>query len=135
MAYTTHENQIRRRIAGRTSIGASVLLIIVGVLSVLQGISAVADDELFIVDAEYVYEFTTSTWGWIHIVIGAALAICALGLLAETTWGRGAAMTVAALSILANFLSVPYEPAWSILIIALDVVVIWAISTWRGATE
>ena len=106
----------------------------VGVLSVLEGIAAVAEDELFVVGVEYVYEFDVTTWGWIHIVLGAVLIISAFGLITGTSSARGLAIAIAALSILANFLWLPYYPWWSILIIALNIVVIWAIATWRPRT-
>ncbi|NEW38120.1 hypothetical protein GV794_17900 [Nocardia cyriacigeorgica] len=125
------ESPVRQGIAAGTSIGAAILLLTVGVLSILQGISAVAEDQLFVVGIEYVYEFDTTTWGWIHIALGIILVICALGLMTGTTWGRVAAVAIAALSIIANFLWLPYYPAWSILIIVLNVVVIWAVTTWN----
>ena len=131
MTTTPQEHPVRQGIAAGTSIGAAILLVTVGVLSILEGISAVANDKLFVAGIDYVYEFDTTSWGWIHIVLGILLVIAALGLMAGTTWGRVVAITIAALSILANFLWLPYYPWWSLLIIALDVVVIWAVSTWK----
>lgn len=133
-ATTSGGTPIKQGVAAGTSIGAAILLLTVGVLSLLQGISAVADDELFVVGVNYIYEFDISTWGWIHIVLGAVLIISALGLLTGTTWGRVLAVCIAALSILANFLWLPYYPWWSTLVIALNVVVIWAVTTWRPQT-
>lgn len=57
--------------------------------------------------------------------------IVAIGLLAGQTWGRVMAMVIAALAIIANFLWLPYYLWWSILIIIINVVVIWAVATWR----
>ncbi|MBF6171939.1 DUF7144 family membrane protein [Nocardia blacklockiae] len=128
---TSPYDPVRQGFAGGASIGAATLLLTVGLLSLFQGISAVADDDLFVAGAEYVYEFDATAWGWTHIVLGVILAVCSVGLVTGTAWGRGAAIGIAALSILANFLSLPYYPWWSILIIALDVVVIWAVTTWR----
>lgn len=122
---------VRQGLAAGTSIGAAILLLTVGVLSIFEGISAVAEDDLFVVGPEYIYQFDTTGWGWIHIVLGAILIICALGLMTGSTWGKVAAIIIAALTIIANFLSLPYYPWWSILIIALSIVVIWAVSTWH----
>ncbi|MFF0456308.1 hypothetical protein [Nocardia africana] len=135
MTTTPQEHPVRQGIAAGTSIGAAILLVTVGVLSILEGISAVANDKLFVVGVDYVYQFDTTPWGWIHIVLGILLVIAALGLMAGTTWGRIVAMTLAALSILANFLWLPYYPAWSILVIALNVVVIWAVATWNPGRD
>jgi hypothetical protein len=124
------QHSVRQGIAAGTSIAAAILLFVVGVLSVLEGISGIAADRLLVVGADYVYKLDTRSWGWIHVVVGVVLVVAAVGLLMGTTWGRVAAMVVAAVSIVENFLWLPYYPAWSILIIALDVVVIWAVATW-----
>jgi len=47
------------------------------------------------------------------------------------TWARVVALSLAALSLIANFLSLPYYPWWSIILIVLNVIVIWAISSWH----
>ncbi|MFC9898058.1 hypothetical protein ACFVMC_30580 [Nocardia sp. NPDC127579] len=129
------EHPVRQGVAMGTAIGAAILLFTVGLLNLFEGISAVADDSVFVIGPEYSYKFDLTAWGWIHIVTGILLLICAIGLATGTTWGRVAAITLAAISIVTNFLSLPYYPAWSILIIALDVVVIWAVSTWKPATD
>jgi len=126
---TTHP--VRQGVAAGVSIGASILLLTVGLLQLFQGISAVVEDDLFIVGPQYVYQFDTTAWGWVHIVLGAILIISAFGLMTGATWARIAAITLLAVSIVANFLSLPYYPYWALLITALDIVVIWAISTWR----
>ncbi|WP_405179921.1 DUF7144 family membrane protein [Nocardia sp. NBC_01377] len=132
--HQTGESPVKQGIAAGTSIGAAILLLTLGVLQIFEGISAVANDELFVVGPEYIYQFDTTGWGWIHIVLGAILVISAIGLMTGSAWGKVAAIVIAALTIIANFLSLPYYPWWSILIIALSIVVIWAVSTWHPNT-
>ncbi|MGV9664295.1 DUF7144 family membrane protein [Nocardia niigatensis] len=132
MAHSTApEPTLKQGLAAGTTIAAGILLLVVGVLSILQGISAVASDDLLVVGYDYVYKMNTTGWGWIHIGLGIIEVIVAIGLLRGTTWGRIAALVLASLSIVENFLWIPYYPAWSLLIIALDVVVIWAIATYK----
>ncbi|MGW6725619.1 DUF7144 family membrane protein [Nocardia sp. NPDC055029] len=121
----------RQAVAEGISIAAAFMLVILAAVSILQGISAIVDDKFYVAGIEYVYEFDTTTWGWIHVVLGAVALICGLGLAIGSTWGRYGALGIAALVIIANFMSLPYYPAWSIVIIALSVVVIWAVCTWR----
>ncbi|RDI49674.1 DUF7144 family membrane protein [Nocardia mexicana] len=116
-------------------LAAAILLITVGALDILQGISAVGADQLYFVGVEYVYQFDTTAWGWIHIAVGIVLALTGIGLMSGTAWARIAALLVASLSIIANFMSLPYYPAWSIVILVLDVVVIWAVATWHVQTR
>ncbi|QLY27744.1 DUF7144 family membrane protein [Nocardia huaxiensis] len=129
---TTDDHPVKQGFAAGTSIAAAILMLVIGALSILEGISAIASDDLLIVNVnDYIYRFNTTGWGWTHLIIGGLVVISAVGLLAGTTWGRAMAMVLAAVSIVANFLWLPYYPAWSLLIIALDVVVIWAIATWK----
>jgi hypothetical protein len=72
-----------------------------------------------------------TTWGWIHLVLGALVALVGLALFTGTPWARVSAVVICAISIIANFLWLPYYPWWSTLIIALNIVVIWAVSTWK----
>ncbi|MFD1812037.1 DUF7144 family membrane protein [Rhodococcus gannanensis] len=116
-----------------TAMGAAIIMVTVGIVQFLQGIAAVAEDEVFVVGIEYVYQFDLTTWGWIHIVIGVIVTAVGFVLITGAAWARMAAIVVAAISMIANFLWIPYYPWWSLLIIALDVVVIWAVSTWKPA--
>ncbi|UQB73175.1 hypothetical protein KI427_01670 [Rhodococcus ruber] len=127
----SQDTSVKQGVAAGTSIGAAIILTTIGILQIFQGIAAVAEDELFVVGIEYTYKFDFTTWGWIHIVFGVVIVLVGLALFTGATWARVAAIVLAALSILANFMWLPYYPWWSILIIALDVVVIWAVSTWN----
>ncbi|MFE2124485.1 hypothetical protein ACFW9U_28015 [Rhodococcus aetherivorans] len=126
---------VKQGIAAGTSIGAAVIMATIGILQFFQGIAAVAEDEVFVQGQEYTFKFDLTTWGWIHIVFGVVMVVVGIALISGATWARVAAIVIAALSILANFLWLPYYPWWSILIIALDVVVIWAISTWNPRAD
>ena len=127
----SEDTSVKQKVAAGTSMGAAILLVTVGVLQVLQGIAAVAKDEVFVVGINYTYKFDLTAWGWIHIGLGVVLAVVGVFLFTGATWARVTAMIVAALSILANFLWLPHYPWWSILIIALDAFVIWAVATWK----
>jgi hypothetical protein len=48
--------------------------------------------------------------------------------LSGRTWARIVGITVAALSATANFLFIPYYSFWSMVIIAVDIFVIWALA-------
>ncbi|NNH71178.1 hypothetical protein HLB23_15100 [Nocardia uniformis] len=122
---------VRQGVAAGVSIGAAVLLLTAGVLSLLEGIAAVAKDDLFVAGPSYIYRMDITSWGWIHILVGALLIISAIALMTGALWARITAIGLAALSIISNFLWLPYYPLWSILIIALDIVVIWALATWN----
>ena len=67
---------------------------------------------------------------WSDVLAGSLLGVAiGLGLLFGQTWARVAGIAVAVLVALANFAWLPHFPLWSLLIIAFNVVVIWALTT------
>jgi hypothetical protein len=66
--------------------------------------------------------------------MGALLVATGIGLFGRQAWAGVTAIVLASLSALANFFFIPYYPFWSILVIALNVWVIWAL-TRPGAIE
>jgi hypothetical protein len=126
----TERRPPRQVIAAGASFAAGALLLTGALLTLLEGISALVNDELLIIGPNYIYRFNTTTWGCIHIVLAILLAAVAIGLILGATWARVTAIILASLSIVVNFLWLPYYPIWSIVVIALDIIVIWAIATW-----
>ena len=112
---------------------AAIMLIMVGVFQGLQGLVAIFENEFYVTTRNYTFQFDATTWGWIHLIGGIIVAFAGWGLLSGRTWARTVAIVVAVLSAIANFLWIPYYPFWSLLIIALDVVVIWAVAAHGGA--
>lgn len=133
MSNTDQETESDRKqgIVFGVSIVAAALLFVAGLVAVFQGISAIAKDDLFVAGPNYTYQFDLTTWGWIHLIIGILAVVIAGGLAVGADWARISAIIVASISIIAQFLWLPYYPLWAILIIALDILVIWAVATWK----
>lgn len=107
---------------------AATVMIIGGVMQALQGLVALFNDTFYVVGEEYLFKFDVTTWGWIHLLLGIVVAVAGFSLLQGATWARVVAIVVASISILANFVWMPYYPLWSIIIISLGIAVIWALS-------
>ena len=107
---------------------AAVIMLMIGIFGVIQGIAAIIEDEFFVIGAQYAFNLDVSGWGWIHLILGLVLIFAGWGLFAGKTWARILAIVLAVLSAIANFFWVPYYPFWSILVIALCVWVIWALT-------
>lgn len=121
----SEDSLVKQGVAKGSALGGAVLLITVGVLEILQGISAISEDDVTVVGPEYAYQFDLTSWGWIHLVLGVLVTAVGIMLFTGATWARVGAIVICSLSILANFLWLPHSPWWSIIIIALDVFVIW----------
>ena len=107
---------------------AATVMIIIGFFQVIAGLVAIIDDEFFVITQNYTFDFDTSLWGWIHLLIGILVVSVGFSLFARRTWAAVAAIMLASLSAVANFFFIPYYPFWAILVIALDVWVIWALT-------
>jgi hypothetical protein len=106
---------------------AGVLMIMVGGFQSLVGLVAVLQDDFYVATKNYVFDFDATAWGWIHLIVGVIVLLAGFGILAGQTWGRVVGVLLALISALTNFAFIPFYPFWSILIIALNVFVIWAL--------
>jgi nitrate reductase NapE component len=127
MATTTHHRSGTHTAVVGLTLFATVMLFVAGVLDLLRGIMAIADDEVFVTTPNYVFKFDLTSWGWIQLALGAIAIVVSIGLYSAATWARIAGVAIAALLIIANFLSIPYYPVWSLTLIALYGFVIWAL--------
>jgi hypothetical protein len=104
---------------------------IAGVLDIFRGIMGIAEDEVFVTTRDYVFAYDLTGWGWIHLILGAVAVVVSLGLFQASLWARVAGITIAGFIIIANFLSLPYYPVWSIVMIAFSAFIIWALCVVR----
>jgi hypothetical protein len=142
-AHTQHDvrqaerRQTERRVSGWALGGimfAASMLTLAGIFQMLAGLVALLNDNFYVVASNYTYDLDVSAWGWIHLIIGAAMLATGLGLFSRQTWAGVTAIMLAMLSALSNFFFIPYYPIWALVVIALDVWVIWAL-TRPGAIE
>ncbi|MFJ7491747.1 hypothetical protein ACIQZB_10885 [Streptomyces sp. NPDC097727] len=108
---------------------AGVLLLVDGVFGVIKGISGLASDEVYARISNYTFKFDVAAWGWIHLVLGILLGFVGWGILKGATWARATGVVLAAISLVLNFMWLPYQPIWAIVSIAIDTFVIWALCT------
>jgi hypothetical protein len=107
---------------------ASVILMVVGVFQALAGLTAIINDDRLLATEDYLIKLDTTGWGWIHLILGVVIFLAGLGLLQGQLWARTIAVVLASLSAIANFLWLPIQPWWAIIIITLDIFVIWAVT-------
>ena len=110
------------------TVTAAVILILGGVLHAMQGVVGLANNEFYVTTQNWIFKFDATTWGWVHILVGLIAIGTGIGLFYGAVWARTLGVIVAAVSIFANFVWLPYYPVWAILIIAFDFFVIWALT-------
>jgi hypothetical protein len=107
---------------------AGVMMILVGIFQAIAGLTAIFEDEFFVLSANYLFDFDVTAWGWIHLILGIVVALAGYFLFVGRAWAAAVAIVLAMLSAIANFFFIPYYPFWSLLMIALAVWVIWSVT-------
>ncbi|MDF2975380.1 MAG: hypothetical protein K0S40_108 [Actinomycetospora sp.] len=110
----------------------AVMMTIIGVFGVIEGVAALLRPTTYIAVNGTVLSIDLAAWGWLHLILGALLAVTGVSLLREApSWARSLGTVLVALSILVQMAWLPAYPLWSIVVIVLDVVVICAlVLTW-----
>ncbi len=107
---------------------AGLMLMLIGSFHAFTGLAAIVENEYFVVGPNYLYEVDVTAWGWLHLIFGLIVVGAGFGIFSGATWARVVGITIAVVSAIGNFFWIPYQPVWAILIIALDVLVIAALS-------
>lgn len=107
---------------------AGVMLALVGSFQIIEGLVALFEDGYYLVSRNgLVVHMSYTGWGWTHIALGAINILAGLGLFAGKTAARIWAILVAGVSAIANLSFTAAYPVWSITLVALDVIVIYAL--------
>ena len=118
------------------AIFAGVMMVLIGSFQALQGLAAILRDQFYVVTPRYVYDFDVSAWGWTHLALGVLVAAAGMFVFTGHVWARAIGVAFAVVNAISQFLFLPYYPVWSVVMIALDVTVIWALCVYgRRAAE
>ncbi len=115
---------------------AGFMMVLLGFWWIIAGLVAVINDSFFVVTQEWIFEFSTTTWGWIHLVLGGVILFSGFGLFSGNVMARTVGVIIGVVSALAAFAWLPYAPVWAILLIAVAVTIIWSLTAHgRDITE
>ena len=109
---------------------AGILMLIIGSIDFFQGLIALFEDEYFVVTQAGFLVVDLTGWGWIMMIWGVLLVIAGLGLAAAQTWARWFAIIVVSLNFIAQlgFLGNSQYPLWSLTVMALNIIVLYALT-------
>jgi hypothetical protein len=119
----------RRSMAGGLTTLAGLLLVVGSTFQILDGVTAVFGDHLYVSNLQYSYQLDVTTWGWIHLIMGLVAFGTGIGLVVGYRWAYIIGIADAGLNAVTYFAFIPHYPVASMLVIAIDVAVIWALST------
>jgi hypothetical protein len=110
---------------------SAVVLTIGGIFALIEGLTAVYKSSFFTANAVFVFS-DLRTWGWIIFGLGVAGVISGLAVLSGSEWARWLGVTVAGVSALGQLLFAQAYPVWSLMIMAVDFLVIYGLVAYAG---
>ena len=132
---TSQPSPVKLAWARGLTVGAAVLLSMVGIFQALQGISAIVNDVLFVRLGDYVFKLDVTAWGWIHLILGLVAIGIGVALFLGQRWAHIAALVIVVLQAVVQFMWLPYYPGWAIVIIIIDVLIVWAVVVQLDASR
>ena len=111
---------------------ASLMMMLVGGFGAITGLVALFKNDFYLVTERALLVFSYTTWGWIHLLLGLVVFSAGVALMNGATWARLVGIFLAGLSLFANMAFLSAYPFWSILMIVIDVLIIYALTVHGG---
>jgi hypothetical protein len=112
-----------------------VMMIVVGLFNVMIGLVALFNSDYYVAGPSGLLVLDLTGWGWLHLILGALVAVTGGVLFTGVAWTRVVTVLLAGFNALASLAFVSAYPLWSTVVIALDVLVIWAVITADAEAE
>ena len=108
---------------------AGVMMVMLGTFEAIVGLVALFKDDYYLVaSSRLVVSVSYTGWGWLHLILGIVAFCAGLGVIVGQTWARVIGIILATISAVVNLAFIAAYPVWSVLVIAIDVVVIYALA-------
>jgi hypothetical protein len=125
-----HATEHRGAVIGFTAL-AGTLMLLGGLWMATVAIVALSHGHVFSTAPAYAFRYNIRGWGWTELALGVVVFATGMCVFLGMAWARYVGAFFAVLSAIANFVFIPYQPVWSIVMIALDAFIIWALLTPR----
>jgi hypothetical protein len=108
---------------------AGCLMVLGGLLGVVVGIAGLSTHHVYVHSTvtNYTYSWSLHGWAWTELIFGIVVFAAGVCLFLGMAWARYLGVALAVISAVGNFMFIPYTPVWSIIMIALDAFIIWAL--------
>lgn len=107
---------------------AAFMLIAIGFFQTILGFTALLNDEWLIQVGGQLLLLDYTTWGWVHLILGIVSMVAGTGLFNGSNWARVIAIILVLFNFLAQFAFVSVYPLWSIIIMVVDILILYALT-------
>jgi hypothetical protein len=123
------QTEARARTAEGWAIFAGIIMTIAGVSNIIFGLTAIFNDEVLTKAGGQLIFWDFTAWGWITFLVGIVMVLAAFGLFAGQSWALWTTIAFATVNAIGQISWITVYPIWSLIVIALDVIVIYQLTT------
>ncbi len=107
---------------------AGIMMFLAGIFHAIEGLVALFTNQVFVTTANQgVWVLDLTSWGWIQLLLGIVVAAAGAAVLGGRLWGRVVGIMLVFASALVNFAFIPVYPFWSIVLLVVDGLILWAL--------
>jgi hypothetical protein len=106
---------------------AGLILIMVGAFNIIDGLVALFKHTVYVQPSGNLVAFNYTGWGWILLIIGIAQILVGLALMRGSLFARIVAIVLVAINAIAQIGFITAYPLWSLLVIGVDILILWAL--------
>jgi len=103
------------------------MMVMLGTFTLIEGLVALFNDEYYVATSQGLLVFDITGWGWVNLIIGVIAVAVGIGVFTGATWARICGVILCAINAITQLAFMSAYPVWGIVVIALDVLVIWAL--------
>ncbi len=103
------------------------MMVLLGTFNIIEGLVALFNDQYYVATQQGLLVFDITAWGWVHLIIGVAAVVVGVGVFTGAMWARVTGVILCGLNAIAQLAFLSAYPLWAVIVIALDVLVIWAL--------
>jgi hypothetical protein len=107
---------------------AGLMMVVGGGWWIMSGLVAIFNSDFYIVGKEYIFKFNTTTWGWVHLILGIVMLLAGFAIFSGAVWARTVGVIIALLWALVAFAWLPISPVTAMTFMAVSFFVIWALT-------
>jgi hypothetical protein len=111
---------------------AGIMMILSGFFEIIAGLTALLRHSWYLVTSSHLLVFNYTSWGWIDLAFGLLILLAGISVLHGSTWARVVGVILASLSAVGSLASVNSYPLWSLVIITIDLLVVYALVVHGG---
>ncbi|KAB8190650.1 hypothetical protein FH608_034635 [Nonomuraea phyllanthi] len=104
-----------------------MMMILSGFFDIITGLTALLADRVYLQALNRLVLVDVISWGWVHLGLGIVILATGVAVIRGQDWARMVGVILVMLNALTQLTWIAVNPWWSLAVIAVDVLVLYAL--------